>query len=146
MGSTRWLSRWSGQSGRVAPLSPLLYVLALEPLFHGLREREACPALRSILFACPLSAKVSGYADAITVFVSSRLDIKAVKKAVARYEQIAGPISILIRAKFCIWVPGEVALPYLDLSVGVTDLSASSGCGLGPASNWSEIGRRYKPW
>ena len=30
------------------------------------------------------------YADDITAFVSNRPDIKAIKKAVARYEQIAG--------------------------------------------------------
>ena len=37
-----------------------------------------------------LTAKVSVYADSITVFVSRHLDIKAMKKAVAKYEQIAG--------------------------------------------------------
>ena len=47
------------------------------------------PALRGILFAGLLTAKVSASADCITVFVSCCLDIKAVK-AVARYEQIAG--------------------------------------------------------
>ena len=72
------------------PLSPLLYVLALDSLIRMLRDEKAIPALRSILFAGPLSAKVSAYADDITVFVSRCLDIKAVKKAVARYEQIEG--------------------------------------------------------
>ena len=71
-------------------LSPLLYVLALEPLLCRLRDEKASPALRCILFAGPLLPKVSVYADDITVFVSCRLDIKAVKKVVARYEQIAG--------------------------------------------------------
>ena len=63
-------SVWQG-----CPLFSLLYVLAL----------EASPALRGILFADPLLAKVSAYADDITVFVSRRLDIEAVKKAVVRY-------------------------------------------------------------
>ena len=39
------------------PLSPLLYVLALEPL-------------RGVPFAGPLTARVSVFADDITVFVS----------------------------------------------------------------------------
>ena len=34
--------------------------------------------------------KVPAYADDITVFVSRRSDIKAVKKAVERYEEVAG--------------------------------------------------------
>ena len=70
------------------PLSPLLYVLALEPLLRRLRTTN--PALRGVLFAGPLTARVSAFADDITVFVSSRLDIKAVKKAVSEYERIAG--------------------------------------------------------
>ena len=78
-------SVWQGCS-----LSPLLYVLVLEPQLCWLRDEEASPVLRGIPFADPLSAKVSAYADDIPVFVSCRLDIKFVKKAVARYEQIAG--------------------------------------------------------
>ena len=70
-------------------LSPLLYVLALEPLLCRLRDEKASLVLLGILFAGSLSAKVSTYADDITVFVSCCLDIKAVKKVVARYEQIA---------------------------------------------------------
>ena len=65
------------------PLSPLLYVLALEPLLRRLRDRTTTPALRGVPFAGPLSVRVSAFADDITVFVSRRLDIKAVKKAVS---------------------------------------------------------------
>ena len=72
------------------PLSPLLYVLALEPLLRRLRDRTTNPALRGVPFAGPLTARVSAFADDITVFVSRRLDIKAVKKAVSEYERIAG--------------------------------------------------------
>ena len=71
------------------PLSPLLYALTLEPLHCRLRDEKASRALHDIPFAGPLSAKVSADADDITVYVSSHSDIKAVKKAVARYEQIA---------------------------------------------------------
>ena len=71
-------------------LSPLLYVLALEPLLRRLRDERTNPALRGVPFAGPLTARVSAFADDITVFVSRRLDIKAVKKAVSEYERIAG--------------------------------------------------------
>ena len=72
------------------PLFLFLYVLALEPQLRRLRDKKASPDLRGIPFASPLSAKISAYADDIIVFVFCHLDIKAVKKAVARYEQIAG--------------------------------------------------------
>ena len=44
--------------------------------------------------------------------------------------------------KVCSSVPGGVTLPYLDLSAGVKNPSAFSGCGSGSASNWSKIGRK----
>ena len=72
------------------PQSPLLYVLALEPLLRRLRDEGTSSALHSVPFAGPLTARVSAFADDITVFVSRRLDIKAVKEAVVEYEWIAG--------------------------------------------------------
>ena len=72
------------------PLSPLLYVLGLEPLLRRLRYRTTNPALHGVPSAGPLTARVSAFADDITVFVSRRLHIKAVKKAVSEYERIAG--------------------------------------------------------
>ena len=72
------------------PLSPLIYVLAWEPLLRRLRDRTTNPALRGVSFAGPLTARVSAFADDITVFVSCRLDIKVVEKAVSEYEWIAG--------------------------------------------------------
>ena len=72
------------------PLSPLLYVLALEPILRRLRDERTSPSLRGVPFAGPLTARVSAFADDITVFVSRRLDIKAVKEAVVDYERIAG--------------------------------------------------------
>ena len=71
------------------PLSPLLYVLALEPLLRRLRYEGTSLALRGIPFAGRLAARVSAFADDITVFVSCRLDIEAVKEAVVEYERIA---------------------------------------------------------
>ena len=71
------------------PLSLFLCILDLEPLFRWLREERSNPAMRGVFFAGPLTARVSAFADDITVFVSRRLDIKAVKKAVGEYERIA---------------------------------------------------------
>ena len=72
------------------PLSPLLYVLALEPLLRRLREGGANPVLRGIAVPGPVRAKVSAYADDVTVFVSRGEDIVAVKEALARYEFVTG--------------------------------------------------------
>ena len=72
------------------PLSPLLYVLTLEPLLHRLRDEGANAALSDVTFAGPLTARISAFADDIEVFVSRCLDIKAGKKAVGGYERIAG--------------------------------------------------------
>ena len=105
-------------------LSPLFYVHALDPLVRRLRDEEASPALRRISFAGPLAANVSAYADDITVFVSHRLNIKAVK--------ITG-------AEVCGWVPGGMAFLCQGLSTGVKDPSASS------ASSWCETGRNNRP-
>ena len=70
-------------------LSPLLYFLALEPLLRGLGMRGRIRPCSVSLLRC-LTARVSVFADYITVFVSRCLDIKAVKKAVGEYERIAG--------------------------------------------------------
>ena len=72
------------------PLSPLLYVLALEPLLRRLRDEGASPALRGITFVGCLAARVSALTDDVTVFVSRLQDIEAVKEAVDEYERIAG--------------------------------------------------------
>ena len=69
-------------------MSPLLYVIALEPLFRRLRDEEAFPALRGVSLTGRVRAKVSAYTDDISVFVSSRQP--SVKKAVERYEKVAG--------------------------------------------------------
>ena len=71
------------------PLSPLLCVLAFEPLLRRLRNEGTSPALRGVPFAGPLTARVSAFADDITVFVFRRLDIKTMKEAVVEHEWIA---------------------------------------------------------
>ena len=71
-------------------MSPLLCVFALERLLRRLRDEAANQALHEVPFACCLRAKFSVYADDITVFVSCRLDIEAVKKAIEKYKEVAG--------------------------------------------------------
>ena len=99
-------SVWQG-----CPLSPLLYVLALEPLLRRLRDEGTSPALRGVPFTGPLTARVSAFADDITVFVSHRLDIKAVKESSGLQE----PRLILTKAKVCGSVLGGVAILFRAL-------------------------------
>ena len=71
-------------------MSPLLYVLALEPMLRRLKGEGENSALRRVPFAEPLTARVSAFADDIMVFISHLQDIKTVKKAVGEYERIVG--------------------------------------------------------
>ena len=135
-----WIERSVRQG---CPLSPLPYVLALEPLLRRLRDERTSLSLHGVPFAGPLTARVSAFADDITVFVSHRLDIKAVKEAVVEYEWIAGAKVNFDKSEFCGSVLGGVAILFQGPSAGVKDLSAFSGCSSGPTSKWSEIGRKY---
>ena len=84
------------------------------------------------------------FADDITVFISHRLDIEAVKKAVGEYERTTRA-KVNFNKSEGLWLGawrGSDTLP--GPSAGVTDPSLSLGCSLGLTSNWSEIGRKYK--
>ena len=60
-----------------------------EPLLHRIRDERAGPALRGVSLTGSVRAKISAFAN-ITVFVSRRLDIVAVKMMLERYEKMAG--------------------------------------------------------
>ena len=139
-------------------LSPLLYVLALEPLLSRLRDEKASPSLRGIPLTGPLLVKVSTFADDISVFVTCRLDIKAVKKAVTRYEETAG-VKINFDGseglRLGAWrdgVPLPVPFCWSDGSVRI--LEVWFGPGLQLRRNWSEVqvqvdvqvGTRLRRW
>ena len=72
------------------PLVPSFLRPCFGTLLHGLREERANLAQFGVPFASWCRARVSTFADDITVFVSPCLDIEAVKKAVARNEMVAG--------------------------------------------------------
>ena len=131
-------------------LSLLLYVLASEPLLCRLRDVKASPALQGILFAAPLSAKVFAYADDITVFVSRFLDIKAMKKAVARYEQIAGAKINFDKSKglqLGSWRGGDPLPGPLCWSDGLVRIyGVWFGPGLQLERNWSEVQAKVDAW
>ena len=59
-------------------------------MLRRFRDEGANPALRGNPFAGLLIARVSAFADDISVFMSRHLDIEVVKKAFAEYEWIAG--------------------------------------------------------
>ena len=68
-------------------LAPLLYVPAFEPLLREIRDEEANPTLHGIPFAGSRQKYPRTLIISLSLF--RRLGIKAVNKAVARYEQIA---------------------------------------------------------
>ena len=70
------------------PLSPMLYILALE-LF--LRKLKANPALRSLTLpgSCEV-ARYTAYADNVSVLVTSSVDVDEVSKEIGRYEAVTG--------------------------------------------------------
>ena len=67
----------------------------------------------------------------------------AVKEAVMRYEKVAGAKVNFDKSDSLQLGAWGAAFPCQGPSAGVTVPSASLGCGLGPASSWSEIGWKY---
>ena len=80
----QWCRGTEGVRGRSRSSYPL------SPLLRRLRDEGTNPALCGTPFAGPLTARVSAFATDVTVFISRRLDIKAVKKEVGEYKRIAG--------------------------------------------------------
>ena len=62
----------------------------MELLLRRLKDENAKPALIGRPLVGRVRAKVSAFADDITLFVSRRSDIKAAKKVVVKYEQVTG--------------------------------------------------------
>ena len=125
------------------PLSPLLYVLALEPLLRRLRDEGTNPALRGIRVPGGARAKTSAFADDVTIFVSRRRDIEVVLKQLERYEKITGAKINLSKSKglrLGAW-RGRESLPgpfkWTDGPVCI--LGVWFGPDLQLEKNWSEV-------
>ena len=70
------------------PLSPMLYILALEPF---LRRLKANPVLRGLALpgACQV-ARYTAYTDDVSVLVTSSAEVEEVSKEIGRYEAVTG--------------------------------------------------------
>ena len=69
------------------PLSPMLYILALEPF---LRKLKANPALCSLtLPGSSEEARYTAYAD-VSMLVMSSAEVEEVSKEIGRYEAVTG--------------------------------------------------------
>ena len=136
----RWWGRWtknvwrrsrsSGRSGRIAPCLLFSMSSLWSPCSVGLGMRRLIrPCVES-----PLPA-VLGRRSLRTTIISLSLcptDRKywLWRRRLRGTKKYQVPRSILIRAKVCGWVPGEVASSCQGPSAGAMDPSASSGCGL----------------
>ena len=70
------------------PLSPMLYILVLEPF---LRKLKANLALRGLmLLGASEVARYTAYADNVSVLVMSSAEVEEVSKEIGRYEAVTG--------------------------------------------------------
>ena len=114
----------------------------MEPLLRRLRDKGTNPALHGVPFAGPLTARVSPFADDITVFMSRRLDIKAVKKAVGEYERIAGAKVNFDKSeglRLGDWGSNTLPGPFRSGDGPVRILGVWFGTDLQLEGNWSEV-------
>lgn len=76
---------------QVCLLLPLLYTLALEPFLRQLGDRVCSLALRRIVVSPGgAQARVSVYADEVSIFMLSHNDIKVVQKVLEQYDKVTG--------------------------------------------------------
>ena len=70
------------------PLSPMLYILALELFLH---RKKANPVLRGLtLPGTSEVARYTAYADDVSVLVTSSAEVEEVSKEIGRYEAVTG--------------------------------------------------------
>ena len=133
---------------QVCSLSPLLNVLALEPLLRRLGDEKINPALRGVPFAGRVRVKVFTYANDITVFVSCHLDILDVKKAVERYGEVAGAKINFDKSeglRLGAWRSGApLPRPRCWIDRPICILGVWFGPGLQLNRNWSKVQAKVK--
>lgn len=61
------------------PLSPMLYILALEPVLHGI----TLPGSNTL-------ARYSAYDDDVNAFIKNNAEIDEIGKEISRYEEVTG--------------------------------------------------------
>ena len=122
------------------PLSPMLYILALEPF---LRRLKANPVLRGLtLPGASEVARYTAYADDVSVLVTSSAEVEEVSKEIGRYEAVTGAKinrekSVGLRLgswKGCV-LPG----PFIWKDGPCKILGVCFGPDLQLEKNWSEV-------
>lgn len=141
-----FVNGWSGPSFEVGsgvrqgcPLSPLLYVFAIDPLLR----RIGCGPSAGVgmdLEAPDVALKVVAYADDVTLFVSSSGEADSVMSEVDRYSVASGSMINLEKCE-SLWLGGDDqsfglpgALP--EPSDRAKVLGISFGLGDYPEENW----------
>ncbi len=71
------------------PLSPLLYVLSLEPLLGALREAPSFSGVH-LPGGGGIYAKVAAYADDTTLFLTSECDFEVAGRILEEFCQVSG--------------------------------------------------------
>ena len=122
------------------PLSPMLYILALEPFLHRLKVN---PVLRGLtLPGASEVARYTAYADDISVLVTSSAEVEEVSKEIRRYKAVTGARLTAQSLSACGWARGK-AVSFPAPSFGKTVRARYSPSGLGLIFNWRKVGRKY---
>ena len=126
------------------PLSPLLFVLTLEPFLRRLRDQARRPALRGIALSGGGLARDSAYADDVTLYISSIEGMQAADSAIVEHNRITGSkinsdksAGLLLGA----WRGKEETLPRIfEWKPGpIKILGFWIGPGLQVEKNWTEV-------
>lgn len=100
------------------PLSPILYVLALEPFFCRIK---ANPIIRGIILpGATISAKYTTYADDVSTLVMSNAQMDQVGRELRRYETVSGAKINRDKSILTCGLVGESEFLCPDLSTGWT--------------------------
>ena len=122
------------------PLSPMLYILALEPF---LRKLKANPVLRGItLPGANTSARYTAYVDDVTLLVTSFAEIWEVDSEIQRYRMVAGAkINCSKSAGLLLgsWRGGSIPGPFDWTDGPCKILGVWYGPDLQLEKNWSEV-------
>ena len=80
-----FLIEWSARQGD--PISPLIFILALEPLLHNIRKDEN---IRGIRVSESNEIKLTGYADDVSYFCKDKISMVNVLSKINRFSKVSG--------------------------------------------------------